>query len=373
MIFLRGLAMALTGLALVGLPIRPAAASETRGYVVSWFTVAMYSEDGDCPDGLNPTLNQMYTKILRESGKSPAEIETLMQHVSDLGPDGVEFHDIVTYRGRADGKPVNAYANPNSVSDPQIHLVQGRYALGFNLDGKGAASPNSFEHPITHERGIDNQLFRALGCTGVNRAKPPERPTQGGVSQWSDTRAQMPAWLISITGDDLGKDGPVTVTFERALKHATIDSRGETLAGMTFRIDPTPRWRNVFQGELKDGVVTTTVPAGFRMGADPYFTSEFDLTQVRLRLELKQDGSLDGIMGGYQKWEPIYWGYADVGVYIEDVTGMDYVGLYHALKKLADADPAPGTGQNTRISAAYRVEAVPAFVVPAVAQQADAR
>jgi hypothetical protein len=52
---------------------------------------------------------------------------------------------------------------------------------------------------------------------------------------------------------------------------------------------------------------------------------------------------------------------------------MDYVGLYHALKKLADADPAPGPGQNTRISAAYRVEAVPAFVVPAVVQQADTR
>src|ERR1700722_980323 len=115
MIFLRGLAMALIGLALVGLPIRPAAASETRGYVVSWFTVAMYSEDGDCPDGPNPTLNQIYSKILRESGKSPAEIETLMQHVSDLGPDGVEFHDIITYRGRIDGKPVNAYAYPNSV------------------------------------------------------------------------------------------------------------------------------------------------------------------------------------------------------------------------------------------------------------------
>src|SRR5271155_4532056 len=86
MISLHGLATALTGLALIGLPVHSATASETRGYVVSWFTVAMYSEDGDCPDGLNPTLNQMYSKILRESGKSPAEIETLLQHVSDLGP-----------------------------------------------------------------------------------------------------------------------------------------------------------------------------------------------------------------------------------------------------------------------------------------------
>jgi hypothetical protein len=348
------------------------ATAETRGFVVSWFTVAMYSQDGDCPDGLNPNLQQIYHKILVEAGKSPAEIETLMQHVSDLGPTGVEFHDIVTYRGRIDGKPVNAYAYPDSVPDPMIHLVQSHYGLGFNLDGKGDQSPNGFEHPVTHEKGINNQLFRALGCTGVNRAKPPERPTQGGVSQWSDTRAQMPAWLISITGDDLSKDGPVTVTFDRALKHATIDARGETMGGMTFRVDPTPRWHNVFHGTLKDGVVTTDAPGNFRMGADPYFTSEFDFSQVHLRLELKPDGALDGILGGYQKWEPIYWGYADVGVYIEDVTGMDYVGLYHALKKLADSDPDPKTGRNTRISAAYRVEAVPAFVVPVVASQTAA-
>jgi hypothetical protein len=101
------------------------------------------------------------------------------------------------------------------------------------------------------------------------------------------------------------------------------------------------------------------------MMADPYFMPEFDITRARLRLQLKPDGTLDGILGGYQRWLTIYWGLADVGVSIENVTGVDYVGLYHALKNLADAEPDPKTGQNMRISAAYRVEAVPAFLLPA--------
>ena len=48
-----GLALALTA--------GHAKASETRGYVVSWFGVSTYyGGEGDCPDGLNP----MSTRIL---------------------------------------------------------------------------------------------------------------------------------------------------------------------------------------------------------------------------------------------------------------------------------------------------------------------
>jgi hypothetical protein len=358
-------------LSLTLLLVSPAWAWETRGYVVSWFTTAMYSEDGDCPGGLNPTVEDLYKKIFRDAGKSPADVEKLAGAIHEFsGPAAVEAHDLITYRGRLNGKPVNVYQYPDSVPDPHIRVVRGRYALGFNLDSKGAASPNSFEDPYTHERGINNQLFRALGCFSVDRAKPPERPTSAGVSQWSDTRAQMPAWLISVSGDDLSKDGKVTVTFDRALKHAMLDSRGDTLAGASFQIDPDPRSHNVFQAELKGGVLLGTVPTDFHMMADPYFMPEFDITRARLRLQLKPDGTLDGILGGYQRWLTIYWGLADVGVSIENVTGVDYVGLYHALKNLADAEPDPKTGQNMRISAAYRVEAVRAFLLPAARIQA---
>src|SRR5438477_1284857 len=49
------------------------------------------------------------------------------------------------------------------------HWVESKYAYGFNLDGQGAASVDSFEDPETHEVGVNNQLFRVLGCARAFR------------------------------------------------------------------------------------------------------------------------------------------------------------------------------------------------------------
>jgi hypothetical protein len=40
---------------------------------------------------------------------------------------------------------------------------------------------------------------------------------------------------------------------------------------------------------------------------------------------------------------------------------VDSLGIYHSLKRFADARPDPKTGENTQISMTYRMEAVPAF------------
>ena len=40
---------------------------------------------------------------------------------------------------------------------------------------------------------------------------------------------------------------------------------------------------------------------------------------------------------------------------------MDLAGVYYAMRRLADGVPDPATGENTAISAAYFLEAVPAF------------
>ncbi len=42
---------------------------------------------------------------------------------------------------------------------PGMIEVTGKYSYGFNLDGKGAASPSKFEEPETHEQGVNNQLL----------------------------------------------------------------------------------------------------------------------------------------------------------------------------------------------------------------------
>ena len=345
------------------LTAQAASAAETKSFVVAWFTAATNAQEGDCPDGLNPGIDGIYRGALNHLGVSAAEIERLYKEYTGT-TGGPEPSQIIINRGRIDGKPVNAYANPTSAPDPHLHTVQGRFAYGFNLDGKGDASPNAFEDPDTHEKGVNNEYWRAMGCNKSFRAAPPERPIMGGEYQWDTIRNTTPAWLISVTGDDLTKDGPVTVTFDRALEHVSLNARSETASDVTFRADSDQRWHNVFRGMLKDGLVTTTMPVDFHMLSDPYFIHEFTFRRPHLRLLIKSDGNLEGVIGGYQPWLPIYFSFGGTSIALECCAGVDYVGLFYTLRRLADGDPDPKTGQNASISTAYRIEAVPAFVVP---------
>jgi hypothetical protein len=169
--------------------------------------------------------------------------------------------------------------------------------------------------------------------------------------------------LISITGNDLSKDGDVTVVIQRAIDHAVIAGNGQVQRDMTFEPRPDPRSHNVYRGALKAGVVTTRSPVDFRMLANPSWEGDYRLYGSRLRLTLKPDGSLEGIVGGYRPWRDVYRAYAIVGNAIEHGTSVDVIGVYYALRRLADGLPNPKTGMNDGISAAYRIDAVPAFVV----------
>ena len=332
------------------------AAAETRGYVVSWFTTATYSQDGDCPGGLNPSADAMYRRILAELGKSPSEVDELMRTFPIIKGG------LIANRGRIDGKPVNVYVNPTSVSDPKIHTVAGRYAYGFNLDGKGAASPNGFEEPETHERGVDNQLFRVLGCFVTERGTPPARPTYPAI-QWDMSRDQMPAWIVEISGEGgPGRDGDVTVTFSRATSPVMRMASGEPQADVTFRLDSNARTRNVVHGTVRNGVLLTD-RFEFDLLQDPFGVAEYRFMDARLRLTFAPDGSIKGVLGGYTPWRPIYVSLALGGSTNEGNLGIDAPGIFYALRRFADAYPDPATGQNTAISAAYAIEAIPAFVV----------
>ena len=80
-----------------------------------------------------------------------------------------------TMRGRdKDGNRVNIYAHPDAQPDPNIYLVEGPAGYGFNLDGK--VTDEDFTNPETGERGIDNQLWRAVGCTHNYHISLPEIP-----------------------------------------------------------------------------------------------------------------------------------------------------------------------------------------------------
>ncbi len=347
-----GCTAAFFGMALAG----HAARAETRGYVVSWFYMSAASQDNDCPDGFNPTSEKFATKILLDMGKKPEELPPYFKDYP------ANMYGAIVMRGKVNGKPVNIYSNPTAEPDPQIKTAKGHVAYGFNLDGKDG--PDDFVDPETGEHGVDDMAYRALGCFIAQRGAIGTRPTYP-VIQWDGARDQSPAWLIEIKGieaDGAGKvkDGDVQVGIYRATGPVTRNAKGDPQADMTFAVDTNPRLQNSVHATVKNGVVTTDSFEMYML-QDPFGVTEHHFKQTKIRLALNPDGTLKGILGGYQPWLPIYTSFALGGSVNELNLSIDAPGIYYALKRLADAYP-DASGQNQYISSSYVVEAVPAFI-----------
>ncbi len=256
----------------------------------------------------------------------------------------------IVNRAVVNGKHVSVYNYPDAVPDPNIETVSGRYAYGFDLGGSAA---QKFEDPETHQK-IDNQLWRAVGCTESFRATPPMMPYPEELS-WNAMTDSAPAWTLQISGADLSKDGPVTITLDRALQHLERDATGAIAADSSYVVDPSPRSHNVLHGRIEDGVLTIEPHEVYLEAEMPYY---FDIALKNAHMRFTSEpGKLVAYWGGYINWRNFAYMYT-----ARPASGADSIGIYHALKKMADADPDPLTGQNGAISATYRMEAVPAFV-----------
>jgi hypothetical protein len=351
-------------LALVLAFAQPAAAGETRGYVVSWWHIASSMEGrDDCPNGLNPGVTEVFARVLREQGVPPAEIEKRVNAAAENGQTSGGYAQTMMMRGKdKDGAPANVYINPETAPDPQLKRSQSRFAYGFNLDG--TIAPGDFTDPETGERGVKNQFYRAVGCIDTFRATPGvSRPT---VQQfmWDVTREHTPAWLIEITDiDDDQNDDEVFVNIYQATNPIAKDAIGEVRRDMTMFVDAGSRTHVHLRGSIKNGRLTTE-PSEIDFVGDPYLVPEYQFKKARLRINFKKDASIQGILGGYHDWRALYWGgNGESGSTWEYFQGADLVGFWYALKKSADADPDPKTGENRAISASYWIEAVPAFVI----------
>jgi hypothetical protein len=367
----RRVALSVAAVALPAMMAGLASAAETKSFVVSYFYDANFSDGkSDCPAGLNISAIDFYRRDLAKAGHSHDEIEAALKDFPGEGGLKQPWVPLVVTRGN--GKD-NVYAHPETMADPGEIEVTGKYSYGFNLDGKGAASPSKFEDPDTHEQGVNNGLYKSMGCIRSYRGLPPPGRPSLPENLWDVLRDVMPAWLITVTAPDgFNKDGPVTVTWDRALERITRDASGAVAqADMTYQIDPDPRSHNELKGSIKGNVVTIE-PADFNMVLDPYLQPEIRMAKTHLRLTIAADGSVRGVLGGYQPWSTIYYGMADQGHIKEYAGSINIPALYYALKRNADYDPDPKTGENRQISSAYTIEAVPAFAVPATNRTAQA-
>jgi hypothetical protein len=306
-----------------------AACAETRGYVVSWFAIA--------------TNNPDFAENCPRAAKDPNRVKFVVVDTE------VPQRDIQAVVG---GKPVPSLDYPDALQkDPGIETVVGKYAYGFDLGGPAA---DKFVDPDTHGK-VDDQLWRAIGCTSGFQATPPVLP-YNETAPWGTMIDTSPAYAMQISGADLSKDGPVTVTLDRTLRHLERDASGGVRSGVSYVLDPSPRSHNVLSGEIKDGVLTINPGYIYLVGDMPFYT-QIDLKNAHMRLRSETDGTIVGYWGGYTDWHA--WVYTFTA---RPAGGADNLGIYWALKKLADADPDPATGQNRLISVTWRMEAVPAFL-----------
>lgn len=337
----------LAALAVAG--VSPAHA-ETRGYVISWFGTATHVTDfkSSCPQNKNGGGAEWMIRDLIGIGYSKAQAAKLAEGGEVQGP----LRDKLAKRAVVNGKNVSIYNYPDAVPDPDIETVSGKFAYGFDLGGKNESA--KFIDPETGGK-VDNQLWRAIGCTASFRAEPPAMPFPEEVS-WNAMVETSPGWSMMITADDFSKDGKVTITLDRVTQHLERDAGGNIMSSASYAIDPSPKSHNVLKGELKDGVITIE-PKDIFLQAEMPFYPEMALRNAHMRIKVKPDGQLVGYWGGYFSRERFSY-----MITSRPGHGGDSLGIYHAVKKMADAGPDPKTGQNEEISSTWRMEAVPAFL-----------
>jgi hypothetical protein len=355
------------GAALAGLSAQPASA-ETQSYVMTMFWHALETTPEDCPNGINPKIEVQHEKDLVLLGYTPEQAHELVQtgYFSENQPRGWEndkLGHIMLDRGRIKGQPVNAFMHPATTVDPNLITKVGRFAHGFNLDGKDAA-PGNFVNPDTAQKGIDHQLARVFGCFENMRGNMKDG-SAFWLYKWSALKETMPAWTITLTGKDLSKDGPIEIRVGSAMEAVKFNGNGKGRHNMTYRQEQDPRFaKNVYQGEIKDGRIRITKPGDLYMEQDPLLFPIFTMKQFNVDLKINADKSMDGLIGGYQPILETYFAIAAPSLSSEVLYAIDFPGLYHMLRKNADYGRDPKTGFNTAISSAYHIIAVPAFVEP---------
>jgi hypothetical protein len=324
------------------------------GFVVTYFYYAMYQGDDACPAGTNPMVTTAdFLKALPE-----AERQRLL-----LPENKLELYRKTVERGP---KGENLCAAPWAVSEAPMRMLEGNRNDGLNLDGwdgtgKAPAGVCPQRQYVSEDGsvGIDNQLGRVYACINGLRRKGTLEPyfTQA-------MRDGMWSMLIDVSGvQDKSNDPEVTVDVYAGAEPMVKDASGKILAGASLSPLTAPRYHRRLRGRIVDGVLKTD-PVKDMVMPDLMSKTQPDTTvfEPRFELTLLADGSVKGLLGGYRSIDTLFSPNANAG------EGEGYMGyrceqLYHALHNHADGGRDPVTGKCNLISLAYKIEAVPAFIV----------
>ena len=337
----------------------------TLGFVVRYFEVARSPDPkADCPTGYNkgPDVEAVLARFPEAERQRLRDSENLkFRAVARRGPSGP-----------------NICLHPTAEPDPGHLVGQSKTQLGLNLMAEGgmpsalACGDAQIVSPETGEN-VQNQFTRVDACAPA---------FQRFYSGNGDTDSRLivqgsQTILIEVRGVRDLKDSPdVTVGIYAGDEPAVVDHAGRVLSDATYQPVDDEKFQAVVRGQIKDGVLITDF-TDLRLLIDHSISQldrsrhEVDWKSARLRLKFNPDGTLSGLLGGYTDWQLMYrlktrGGTQSLnnamGVVGEVVAQYQCSGYYNALQRMADGYRDPQTGQCTRISTAYELKAVPAFI-----------
>jgi len=343
--------VALSAVAAVLLPLLAGSASAAEkakdwapedgriGYVlvdeVSWGIRETPNKE-ECPNGFNIGPREQFAELFPKDGKKRTLAETQLKREAeiwdpDTSPDAFPFYE-----------------------------ATGKYAMGVNLDGK--VTPEDFESD-DGRTGIDNQLFRVVGCIRNYRQEG-----ELGIitTKW---RAQKPFNRVTfeLSGvDSLVNDPEVKVSYYRTLDTLLASPTGSYLPGGSQRVDDRfgKRFIAHTKGRIVDGVLETEPFEQILMPEDGMGDPAINIFRgAQLRLKLSPEGA-EGVLAGFLDVEQWYYAMNTAWATHHAAYGQaSAASIYKALRRLADGYPDPKTGENTAISGAMHMRLTQVYVL----------
>jgi len=258
--------------------------------------------------------------------------------------------------------------DPTANVDPEFRTLDAPGTLdGLDIDdtvsraGDGAQCAHDDFVASDGTPGIDDQLWRAIGCIrGFQDGDVVGSVVDGAVRDGSMTI------LVDVQGvDDPLNDDDVQVQIFSSRDAPPLGGDGSVLPYGTLSIDPDARYHStVAHGRIENGVVLAG-PFDVRIRLNiQIVTGDLGFRDAYVRLALGPDGAAEGGLFGFAPLEDVYaiFGRQAGTIGGKEALGYTCSGLHAALQRSADGHYDPASGGCTSISTAYRFAGVPAFV-----------
>jgi len=310
----------------------------TIGFVLTsaqWGLHQTADGKAECPDGFNEGPREQFNALYPNGGT----VESTQLERESAARYPMDKEDNFSYRE-----------------------VKGQVGLGLNLDGKTDAADFTSPDGV---KGIDNELYRAIGCTRLFRGPDGTYAhfTEMWVREMSFNRI-----LVELTGvDSLENDSDVTVSLYRGRDKLITDASGANIiAGGSNRVEDrfSKRFTKTLKGKIENGVLTTA-PADLDWVWSVFYDHPgyYGVKQARLQLNIAPTGEkAEGLLAGYTDIDTFYQQLVRAwSTHHSSYGGLSQPSLFRVLHRLADGAP-DAKGVNTAISSALSVKFVQTFI-----------